>query len=203
MKEPGQIGSARSLHNMMKDKDKFFNLYMMDAEYVATSSKEVAESQSHLIKVQQDKLQLLLADFEELFNGKLGKYKGKKLRLEVDTNSTPFHARPYAVAKAHEEIFLQDLTHLVEIGVLKPIRATQWAAPTFITPKKDDRVRWVTDFRQLNKSIKRRVYPLPRIKKILNKRPRYEFFSKLDIWMCYYTFELEQDSQELCTIVTP
>ena len=44
---------------------------------------------------------------------------------------------------------------------------------------------------------------MPVITDILRKRMGYDFFTKPDISMQYYTFQLEEDSQDLCTICTP
>ena len=62
-----------------------------------------------------------------------------------------------------------------------PCGATEWAAPTMVIPKKDNTVRVVSDFRELNKVIRRRVYPLPRIQDVLNRHTGYSFFTKLDV----------------------
>jgi hypothetical protein len=99
--------------------------------------------------------------------------------------------------------FKKELNHLVSIGVLAAQQESEWASPSFIIPKKDGRVHWISNLHQLNKVIRCKQYPLPIITDILRKHSGYNFFTKLEVSMQYYTFEIDKESQDLCTIITP
>ena len=92
---------------------------------------------------------------------------------------------------------------MVQWGILEKCGPMYYLSPTSIIPKKDGRVRFISDFRQLNKVIKRKVWQLPRIQDILKKRNGYKYFTKLDLSMFFYTFEMDESSKDLCAIVTP
>ena len=87
--------------------------------------------------------------------------------------------------------------------MLEKCGATEWAVPHFAIAKKDGRIRMISDFRSVNKHLRRRVYPLPLINEVLCKRSGYKYLTKLDISMQYYTFELDDASKEICVITTP
>ena len=141
--------------------------------------------------------------YPTLFDGKLKVYKGQLIHLELKENAVPYRTRPYPIPHSHMDVFKQELDRLVNIGVLERCGRQEWIAGTFIIPKKDASVRWISDFRGLNRALKRAVYHLPRIGDILKRRQNYKYVTKLDISMQYYTFELDEESSNLCTIATP
>ena len=104
-----------------------------------------------------------------MFQGGLGTCKAKPIHLEVEDNAIPYHARAYPIAKTYEATTKKEIDRLVSIGVLKRDHDSQWAAATFVIPKKTGDVRVVTDFRKLNIVLKRKPFPLPKIGDILQK----------------------------------
>ena len=176
---------------------------ILDAKYGEVSTDDVADQLTHLTADQRNDLKILFRDFTKLFNGTLGVYPHRKFHIDLIPGAKPKHSRPYAIPRIHLAAFKKELDRLVEIKVLSPTGASEWGSPTFITPKKDNTVRWVSDLRELNKVVLRKQYPLPIITDVLRKRIGYAFFSKLDISMQYYTFELDEESKDLTTIVTP
>jgi hypothetical protein len=169
----------------LKIANELFSTTIHDADYKAVDVKEVVDACIHLNTSQQrDLLNLLKC------------YTGPPVHLNVDRSITPTHARYYPIARLHLQVYKKELDRLEAIGVLQRCGATDWSSPSFIIPKKDGTVRWITDFRALNRAIIRRKYPLPKIQDILGRRRGYKFFTKLDITMQYYTFVLDEESAD-------
>jgi hypothetical protein len=148
-------------------------------------------------------LKQVLNEHTILFDGTLGVYPHRKFHFDLIPGAVLKHFQPYAIPVIQLEAFKKESIHLVKIGVLSPQGASEWASPTFITPKKDGRVRWVSDSREFNKVVKRKQYPLPIIGNVLRRRKGYKFFTKLDISKQYCTSELDEELKDLRTIATP
>jgi len=183
--------------------DSYLTNTILDAKYEKVNVHDVSKTQTHLTPIQQMELERVLSNYSKLFDGTLGVYPHKKFSIEIKDDAVPKHSRPYAVPQIHLEAFKKELDHLVKIGVLSKTGTSEWGSPTFIIPKKDGRICWVSDLREMNKVVARHQYPLRIINDILRKSNAYKYFTKLDISMQYYTFKLDEPSKDLCTIVTP
>jgi hypothetical protein len=176
---------------------------ILSSKYEEVDVDDIAAQQKHLSQRQQQDLAAVLKQHTKLFSGKLGLYTGRQVHLKLEPGTKPISSRPYGVPKMHQALFKEELDRLEKEGVLSQTGASEWLSPTFIVPKKDRRVQWVLDFHALNKVIKHKVYNLSRIQDILSRCTGYQYFSKIDISMQYYMFELDESSKELCTICTP
>ena len=80
---------------------------------------------------------------------------------------------------------------------------SEWFSPTLVVPKKDKRIRILSDFREVNQMIRQKPYPMPRIHKIMQKRRGYTHFTKMGLSMQLYCFELEEENKKYTIIITP
>ena len=72
-----------------------------------------------------------------------------QVNIEVEIKED---AKPFLISRKKE------VNRLIKIGVLKKINNSQWAAPTFIIPKINGTVRFISDFRELIKTIKTKSF---------------------------------------------
>ena len=157
---------------------------IMHAKYEKSSPTDVVKSCTHLQSHEQQKLFQLLSKFTTLFSGSLWRYVHRKFSIQLkDPNATPIFCNPYPIPLVHQEVFKAELQHLVDEKVLQRISRSEWAFPTFLIPKKDGRVRWISDFRHLNKLLRRPRYFLSIIPAIMQKRAGFSYITKLDISM--------------------
>ena len=125
-----------------------------------------------------------------MFDGTLGNYTGTEYKSQLLEQAQLYHAKPFPIAKVHEETLKTGVERLVNICVLKSKNNSEWAAPTFIIPKKNGRVHFISNFRELNIRIKRKPFPIPKIQHLLLKVEGFNYASCLDLNMDYYHIKL-------------
>jgi hypothetical protein len=89
----------------------------------------------------------------------------------------------------------------MQLGTSKIASRFQMGFANFHYTKKDNTVRVVSNFREINKWIVRRPFPLPKISTILQELEVFTYDTALDLNMGYYTIRLDPDASKICTII--
>jgi hypothetical protein len=129
---------------LLKDTDRLKKI-SLDAKYVPADLEKLCQSQAQLQRAQQKKLLDLLQKHSALFDGTLGLWKDAEVSLELKEDATPYHARAYPVPQCHINTLRAEVERLCKIGVLKRVNCSEWGAPTFIIPKKDGTVWFISN----------------------------------------------------------
>ena len=81
--------------------------------------------------------------------------------------------------------------------------SSEWAAPSFIQPKKNKTVFFLTEFWEVNKRLVRKPFPIPKISIVLKELEGFTCATALDLNMGYYTISLDLEAAKICTIIFP
>ena len=93
----------------------------------------------------------------------------------------PVDTRYYPIPRIHRELFRRELQQLVDLGVLRRVAESAYGSPAFLIPKPDSSVRFVTDFRKVNATIKRKPFPLPRIAETMQNLEGFQWATTMDL----------------------
>ena len=159
------------------------------AQYQAADLRKCLPN--HLSSQEKEKLYALLDKHRFLFKGTLGLLPTKPVHVEIKSNAKPFHGRAFSVPKAYESMIRNEVERLCRLNVLRRCNESEWAAPSFGTPKKNGQIRFVSDFRQLNKWIIRRPYPMPCIHELFKRFEGFTYCTALDLNMGFWTIPLD------------
>lgn len=165
---------------------------------------DVANSQAHLSIEQRAHLRDVLNKHTKLFSGKLGCYPHREFHIDLKPDAVPYHCKqPYSIPAALKPIVKAELDRQVNLGILERVYETQWGMPMICIAKKNGNIRTVDDFRELNKAVLRRVYPLPKILDMIRRHHGWQFITVIDVTAAYYSYKLDEESSNYCVIVTP
>ena len=102
-----------------------------------------------------------------------------------------------------KETTKKEVARLVEQGVLSPIKYSEWVCPSFAIPKKNKVIRFISDFRGLDKKIKRKLFSLPLMNDIIPSIGKFKYATTIDRITGYYRMLLNEKARERCMICLP
>ena len=122
-------------------------LRILDAKYEKADLPAIVSTCDHLNESQKEKLLQVLEKFETLFDGTLGDWNTDPVHFEFKDGAKPYHGRPFPVPRIHRETMKKEVDRMVKLGIMKWEGESEWAFPSFIIPKSNQTVRFISDFR--------------------------------------------------------
>ena len=144
----------------------------------------------------------------------IGLIPGIKFKVELNRVSDsktgkwydppPFHTEPYSQKANDQEEIEKQLDEQLTAGVVEPsTHPGAYQASCTVVLKKADPItgerskRVAIDYQGLNANTKQQNYPIPEIKRIIEKSSHFERYILIDIKSAYNHIEVDEDSKEL------
>ena len=128
---------------------------ILDSSYVKADLHQIADNANQMNYEERTLLLSFIEDFEDLFDGNLGEWDTEPVDLNLNPDSKPLNSEYYSFPRINKETYQNKLKRLVKIILLTSVQKSQYGAPIFIIPKKEETVRFITDYHRLNQKLAR------------------------------------------------
>jgi hypothetical protein len=170
---------AQAVNNSMAHKPHSMEEATQRVVHILYAKYEKADLQSvvsanctHLSLQDRNKLQELLIESKELFDGSLRDWNMEPASFKQKEGNTPYHGMIFPLPRVHKDTIINELNRVCdcELGVLEFQPPSEWTSPSFIVPKNGKTVCFKSDFREVNKRLIRKPFPIPKISQFFCKR---------------------------------
>ena len=126
-----------------------------------------------------------------------------KIHLKEGSKPLCLHV-PRRLPIGLREATKKELDRMEKLNVIEKVeKPTEWCSGMVVAPKSNGKVRICVDLTQLNKSVKREYFPLPRLEETLASIEGSCYFTKKVANSGFWQIKLEEQSRELTTFITP
>ena len=151
--------------------------------------KTVSQSQSILNEIREKFPRIVFTDMETPIEG----YKAELLMKEV---AQPIFHCAYTIPYKLKEKVSSEIDRLVEVGILKPIKHSDWASPLVVRVKQNGELRFCIDGKvTVNHYLESDHYPLHRIDDIFASLSNCIYICVLDLKGAFKQLELSIKSK--------
>ena len=131
-----------------------------------------------------------------------GETKVLEMKIDLVPGVTPYKSQVRPLNPDQKNNLCDQIDEWLEQGEIEP-SVSPWASPLVPVKKKDGRMRWVTDLRELNKQKVMDSNPLKNIQEILHSLQGATVFSSLDACGAYPAVRIEPGSRVCTAFISP
>ena len=114
----------------------------------------------------------------------------------------PIYVKPRRIPMGWEKEVEIQVEEMLKNKIIRPSKSP-WNSPIIMVKKRDQSLRFVSDFRSLNDVTKKDTYPLPQIKDVIDKMHGAQFWTTLDAASAYWSLPLTESSKEKTAFSVP
>ena len=147
------------------------------------------------VKLKEAVIKLFLDNFEVLtmHPSQYGQTEVLEMKIDLVPGAIPYKSQVRTLNPDQKENLQDQIDEWLEQGVIEP-SVSPCVSPLVPVTKKDGRMRWVTDLRELNKQTVKDSYPLMNIQEILHSLQGATVFLSLDACGAYHAVRMEPGS---------
>ena len=112
--------------------------------------------------------------------------------------------RPYSLPRVNKAMFRKAVERLERLVFPEGANHSEGGATSFAQPKaKTNCVILWSNFRNLDRQLKRNPYPMPKIREMLLNLEGFQYAMSLELNMGYYHIHISKQARNLCTTILP